>query len=897
MKKPHDVPVVPPVLGKRRVFTRLCALLLVLTLLFSAVPSALGEAYAETWLSLYFADATIEEGKSSGYAEQFFSNIAAISMADLSDQDFLSQLATAVDNGYKYRVFVIHQKGMPATDLAMLYCFQNTSWLMKNTTSMPQSVYLDASWEVLQGVNLKLKQKEILNKLMPDYDDFYECDAKYVWQIFMEFILFIEERNKALDQLMAGTTDQIPELPEEIEDWPLELQVSVQLPKELEVLDACFTVQPTAGAVASFDQVPESQRFEGVVGQDNLVTGTLLFWEAGPHRVHLVFTASLSGHRQSMSHEMSIDTSSVQVQAADACPVYGEAHQWRYEWAEEHPHPGRLVCDCGKTIEDPSGATRMMLDCCVCYGHEWALSYYALQGTGKAVGRCRRCGMYMDMTDRMPDYIRDYVNLLAEIGTEGNTYFEEHDTGKTPYLSDTAPWVYIADQALNRYTEAWTVGKETFVNTLAEPIVSTVQLLDGEYEEKINFASKTQMLWIQLIQEMMTGEEQAWSGEAVEDFAEGLDISIDLMGIAYDSDTVWLKSVADGTFQQSVSHLEEGLNGARQSLEIVRNSTTDPARILMEQDKVDQALKDLNAMKENGPDYSLANKGKYIAKSLPYLMNAISAVLEGGEAGEKVKEMRSAYLQMLNDYSHSRSVLDTMKADARARDNKDLERAVDSMLSILDTTYQSNLGTYFDATTRLIDAMGNELATPDETMVGTAVRSFAEKSFQTAVMDVVGSVFTGISPITIASTAAKILKGVANYDEIFDTSSELIALSSMRQKAGLSLLEYEDQVSPYTLALYAKLESEGTEKAVELVSTLTSEDDVDRVLKTTIDSLFIATTPTMLLGMMAADEMNVDVREFGIGNNEQETVVLLLQNEKNAYDAFTRECLRKAEKQ
>ena len=149
-------------------------------------------------------------------------------------------------------------------------------------------------------------------------------------------------------------------------------------------------------------------------------------------------------------------------------------------------------------------------------------------------------------------------------------------------------------------------------------------------------------------------------------------------------------------------------------------------------------------------------------------------------------------------------------------------------------------------------------------------------------------------PIAIASTAAKILKCVTNYDEIFDASTELSALSTMRQKASLSLLESTDQVSPYTLALYAKLESEGSERAAELVSTLSSESDIDNVMRKCIEASFRVMSPATSLSMMIVDAMEVDVKEFGIGSDEKETVVIMLQKEKKAYDDYVRQSLEKA---
>ena len=69
MKKPHV---------SANLLRRLCAAALTLAVLFSAMPSGFAESYSETYLSLYYAEATMEEGKFSKDAERFFSNISAI---------------------------------------------------------------------------------------------------------------------------------------------------------------------------------------------------------------------------------------------------------------------------------------------------------------------------------------------------------------------------------------------------------------------------------------------------------------------------------------------------------------------------------------------------------------------------------------------------------------------------------------------------------------------------------------------------------------------------------------------------------------------------------------------------------------------------------------------------
>ena len=48
--------------------------------------------------------------------------------------------------------------------------------------------------------------------------------------------------------------------------------------------------------------------------------------------------------------------------------------------------------------------------------------------------------------------------------------------------------------------------------------------------------------------------------------------------------------------------------------------------------------------------------------------------------------------------------------------------------------------------------------------------------------------------------------------------------------------------------------------------------------------------------MRVIDEMEVDVKEFGIGSNEKETVELMLRKEKQSYDDYVRKCLRDAGK-
>lgn len=901
MKKTHGSKTIHVPTGKHNLFRRLCSMVLILSILLSVVPASLAEMSAEPYLSLYYVDATMEEGKSSQYPDEFFANIAAIAMMDISNQDFFMQLADAVDSGYKCRIYVMHEKGMPATDLAILYCFQNSSWFLKDLSTPRNSIYLNVSWEILQGLNFKMQQQELTRNIPVVIDDIYECNPEYVWQTFMEFVLFIEERNKTVEQFLSSTTEQIPELPKEIDSWPITLPISVQLPKELTVLDALFTVELATSAATYFSDIPESQRFEGTVNDDNLITGTLQFWEAGPHLVRLVFTASINGHNQSLSHNISIDTSNVQVAA---CPVYETGHQWKYEWQEEHPHYGHYICDCGATKEDPNSETREDPDCCECVGHEWTLSYFIWEGKGSAIGKCRRCGIGKDMTDEMPDYIRSYLNLIAETGAEGNTYYDDHSTGNTFHLRDTAPWVYIADQSLTRLTNAGTIFKESYMDALADPFIFIYQTASGENEEKLNIYSKAQLLWIELIQDMMKDNEQNLAEEltksrldTADNITEVMDYFTDYLDITNDADTAWLKALADEAFAQKLADFEQTLKSAQTTLENVKSTTTDPAKIIMEQDKVDQAINNLNAFKEKGPDYSLVKNpdAETILYVVPYVLNAISSVLEGMEAGEKVDEMRSAYISMLNDYSRSHNILDTMKKDAIASNNKSLEAAIDTIIQVLDATYQTNVGQYFDATTKIMNSLEEEMKTSYDATKETFAISFIKKDVQTAVMQIVSKVFKGgINPLTIASLAAKVTKSISNYDEIFDASTELAALSSMRQDASISLHEVENQISPYTLALYAELESEGCEKAADFVSTLSSDEDIDKIMREIIKYSSINYNPAIALILNIADLMDVKVKDFGIGNNEKQTVVNMLQKEKTAYDDYVRQNLKNA---
>lgn len=828
-------------MAQKSVYRRLCAMLLALSILFTAIPAVLAEEYSESYLSLYYGDATMAEGKSSKDPGRFFANISAISMMDIQDDAFFTQLSTAVDSGYKYKAFVLHDKDLPPTDLAMLYCFEDSSWLLKDFTSARQTVYADVSWEILQGLNLKLQQQDLINQTVPGADGFYECDPEYVWQIFMEFVLFIEERNKAIQQMLAGTTDQIPPLPEEIDGWPLDLPVSVQLPKEIKVLDAYFAVQPAASADDYVGDVPDSQKFEGSVDDDNLVTGTLRFWEAGPHLVRLVFTASLNGQKQSLVHAISIDTGNVRIPEADTCPLFEDGHHWQFAWQEEHPHLRYFACECGEVMDDPGGITGNMPDCCECGNHDWELSFYVSLEGGMVLGRCRRCGIYKEVTDSMPEYITSYLKLRAEIGVEGNAYYEEHNTDNTSYFRSEPAWTYIAGQAINRYTNFGTDLKESFMNTLAEPIVSIIETADGEFDEKINIESKAQLKWIELIQEMIKSYEQDVSVKGAKQVVDTLDVVFDIKGI-------W-------------------------------------------DDVKENYLDDETVLKIEKSGSGISNAGKEALDWVPHILNVISAGLEGYEAGEKAEEARTTYIAMLNDYGRSCEILDALRKDAEGRSNEDLVRAVDSIRNILDATFKRNIGQCITSTTKLVNSLGIEQYSVSDATAITFMWSTAKKESQAVILASLGELTGGINPIGIASTVAKIVKGITNYDEIFDASYELAALSSMRSDAVISLGRFSDQVSPYTTALYATLESEGCEKAADFVSTLSSDEDVDKIMRKMIEIASIMYNPTITATLMVSDNMDVDVKEFGIGNNEKETVVNLLHKEGNSYADYSRQCL------
>ncbi len=884
--------------GNKGPLQRLCAVVLAMAVFLSALPTALGEAYFETNLSMYYADATMGEGKASKKAEEFFSSIASIATLDLKDPNFFTRLGEAVDGGYKYRVFVMHEKGMPETDLAMLYCFEDSSWLLKDMTRVPGSVYADVSWQVLQGLDLKMKQKELLKKTKLNIDASYECDPETVWQIFVQFTLFVEERNKALQQIMDDAVDYIPALPEEIDSWPLDIPISVQLPAELPILEAWFTAEPAGSASATFDAVSESNRYKGTVDENNLVSATIRVWEAGPHLIRLMVTADINGQKTSMAREISIDTSEVILAEEETCPMFADGHHWKYVWAKEHPHYGHFECDCGAEKEDPVHATKEMFDCCECVGHDWKLAYFvsSVNGKGYAVGKCRRCGICIDMTDKMPAYITDYLKLLEKNGAEGNTYFEEHRTGNALYTGFTPSWVYIANQSLSRYTDPLVTYRESFMNTLAEPFVSLIELCDKEYEKKINIYSKAQLYWIRLIQETINEEYMEESYEYRETVIDSLDIGVDLMNEAYESQTEWLIKVENETFDRQVAQLTEKLQGARLTLDNVKITSENSAEIAAAQRNTDNALKELKDLKAKGADHSLSSHkvGKAINSTLPYLMNAISALLEGCEAGDKMEEMRSAYIQMLNDYDRSGRILEAMRKDAEARQNTQLVHAIDNISDVLDATFTANLGQYFDTTTKIVDSIGNELGTAGEEAFTTFTISFMKKSAQTFIMSLASDLIKGTNPIGIASLAAKILKGVSNYDEIFDKSLDLISLNCIRSDNSLSLLENEEQVSPYTLALYAKVESQGCEKAADLVSTMKPAKDISDAMD---QILMCNTMPGIGMAMMLTDAMDVNADEFGIGKNEKDTVERMLLKERDSYEEYIRKCLRDAEEQ
>ena len=314
--------------GKRKIFRRICALFLTVTLLLSAVPQQVSAAYKSdrTYLSLYYALATIPEGKASGRADEFFAYIAGIAMNDAEDNDFYEQLAEAVVAGLKdIRIFVAHEKGMPETDLVLVYCFKNSTWLLKNTTRIKDSIYIDDPKKVplerMQGLDLNLDQQELVNLLIPGNDGSYECDPERVWEIFMFFYIYIDERKKVIDIFQRGTTDYVPPLPETIDEWPLSIPVSVQVPAELQILEAFFTVDATGNADAVqyeyFDDIPESKRVAGTVDGNNLVTGTVLVWEPGPHVVRVYITVKVKDYKETLNYPIHIDTSDIEVLNTD----------------------------------------------------------------------------------------------------------------------------------------------------------------------------------------------------------------------------------------------------------------------------------------------------------------------------------------------------------------------------------------------------------------------------------------------------------------------------------------------------------------------------------------------------------------------------------------------------
>ena len=310
--------------GKRKIFRRIYALFLMVTLLLNIVPQQVSAAYYYdgTYLSKYYPTATIPEGIASGRADTFFANIAGFAITDIVDMDFFEHFGEAVDAGFKdMRVFVTHEKGMPDTDLVLVYCFKNSTWLLKDTTRVLGSIYVEAPWvaplEQFQGLDLNLNQQELINLLVPGNDGNYECDSKLVWEAYMSLVVYVNEANRMIDIYMKGATSYVPPLPDTINEWPLSIPVSVQMPAELQVLEAFFIVDATGNADAVeyeyADDIPDSKRFAGTIDENNLITGTVLVWEPGPHLVRAFIIIAVQNFDELLRYSIHIDTSKVKL--------------------------------------------------------------------------------------------------------------------------------------------------------------------------------------------------------------------------------------------------------------------------------------------------------------------------------------------------------------------------------------------------------------------------------------------------------------------------------------------------------------------------------------------------------------------------------------------------------
>ena len=627
----------------------------------------------------------------------------------------------------------------------------------------------------------------------------------------------------------------VPELPEEIDSWPLVIPVSVQLPKELNVLEALFTVEPAASAAATFQQIPESQHYEGTVNADNVVTGSLSFWEAGPHLIRCVFTVSLDGHKQSMSHNISIDTSNVRVKADKNCPVHESGHQWKFEWAEAHPHYGRLICDCGAEQDAPEMPTVTMPSCCECLGsHDWAEPIRignAFQHT------CLRCGLKEEMTP--PANVQSFYNVIDQMTdmqkrsadypqTNGVSAWETVAAQATDKLLDKG--FVITSEALDKYSDMFgsikdaVLPKETWDDiqvALWEDIL--IQMLNDEEQESTPEREETD-----LIKTLNNSWElfEGFNDERFEKQISALKESADKFGKQIQSLNQRADSLVPSGHNKLIEHLEEQAKSLSEELESTNNTLSET---------------------EKFQDNSNGATGK-MGKAL----KIIAAIGNGLDDASKLAQRNNEFERMLRNAAKNQKTLNQIISVCKQNGNTTLMTAAKNVSDRLNQEIENRVNQFLSEVTTFLLSTGESLV---EELAKYGVEKLTEKAVEKIIEGAGSDALVPLKVIELAAGGAKVL---LNWNDAYEDALELMTLSTMDASLNvLGTLRQED--SEAMAKVWGALQTRGCEKAEEFLNSW-------------------------------EDARGLSTKEFGLGKDRLDWALDFLENDKTSYLTFTRQC-------
>lgn len=245
--------------------------------------------------------------------------------------------------GLTARIIAMHGSGTRSTELAYLYCFPHKIWLVETDTAYGglNVRELDPPVEFTSSSYVQT----VINYAYSICEQYRVVDTETAWKYAVSMYYEItgqeapsnenSESHRLANEYMAAMAFEKTSIPPETEQWPVKIDVAVDIPKDVTVEEATFWLnhQTTFPAHVDYDH--------------SQITGTFEAWEPGMYIVRL--EAYLNG--AAVTKEITLDASEITVvPPAQQCTV----HSWGEYLYDNDNRSVFYVCDVCKQMETVS---------------------------------------------------------------------------------------------------------------------------------------------------------------------------------------------------------------------------------------------------------------------------------------------------------------------------------------------------------------------------------------------------------------------------------------------------------------------------------------------------------------------------------------------------------------